>query len=125
MRSVLPSSSACNWASIFMGAGPEIHGYTTWGSMKPDLPSRVITENGTFPCIFWATKKAFPKSKAVVAYNWGGIGYLYDTLSVDYNYSLSANEDIVKMAKKHLKDKPKLSLFYFAEPDGAGHSHGW
>ena len=25
-RSVLPSSSAVNWASMFMGAGPEIHG---------------------------------------------------------------------------------------------------
>lgn len=27
-RSVLPSSSAVNWASMFMGAGPELHGYT-------------------------------------------------------------------------------------------------
>lgn len=24
-RSVLPSSSAVNWASMFMGAGPELH----------------------------------------------------------------------------------------------------
>lgn len=31
-RSVLPSSSAVNWASMFMGAGPELHGYTEWGS---------------------------------------------------------------------------------------------
>ena len=29
-RSVLPSSSAVNWASMFMGAGPELHGYTEW-----------------------------------------------------------------------------------------------
>ena len=28
-RTVLPSSSAVNWASMFMGAGPELHGYTT------------------------------------------------------------------------------------------------
>ena len=27
-RTVLPSSSAVNWASMFMGAGPEVHGYT-------------------------------------------------------------------------------------------------
>ena len=26
-RSALPSSSAINWASMFMGAGPELHGY--------------------------------------------------------------------------------------------------
>ena len=30
-RSVIPSSSGVNWASMFMGAGPEMHGYTTWG----------------------------------------------------------------------------------------------
>ena len=50
-RSVLPSSSAVNWASMFMGAGPEIHGYTEWGSRTPELPSRVLTENGKFPDI--------------------------------------------------------------------------
>ena len=31
-RSVLPSSSAANWASIFMGASPEQHGFNTWKS---------------------------------------------------------------------------------------------
>lgn len=36
-RSVLPSSSAANWASIFMGASPEQHGFNTWGSQKPDF----------------------------------------------------------------------------------------
>ena len=36
-RSALPSSSAINWASMFMGAGPELHGYTEWGSKTPDF----------------------------------------------------------------------------------------
>ena len=27
-RSILPSSSAPNWASMFTGVGPELHGYT-------------------------------------------------------------------------------------------------
>ena len=35
-RSVLPSSSAVNWASMFMGAGPELHGYTEWASKTPE-----------------------------------------------------------------------------------------
>ena len=43
-RTVLPSSSAVNWASMFMGAGPELHGYTQWGSRTPELPSRVIVK---------------------------------------------------------------------------------
>ena len=42
-------SSAVNWASMLMGAGPELHGYTTWGSEVPDLPSRVIGKYGLFP----------------------------------------------------------------------------
>ena len=44
-RSALPSSSAINWASMFMGAGPELHGYTEWGSKTPELPSRVLNKN--------------------------------------------------------------------------------
>ncbi len=125
MRSVLPSSSAVNWASHLMGAGPELHGYTDWGSKKPELPSRVLTENGMFPCIFWQTKQKFPSDANVVAYNWDGIGYLYDTLSVDYNCPTVINEQIVDSAVKYLKYQPKLSFFYFAEPDGAGHREGW
>lgn len=33
-RSILPSSSAPNWASMFTGVGPELHGYTTWGKQN-------------------------------------------------------------------------------------------
>ena len=48
-RSILPSSSACNWASMYMGVGPEMHGYNTWGSRKPDFPSIELCENGIMP----------------------------------------------------------------------------
>ena len=51
-RSALPSSSAINWASMFMGAGPELHGYTEWGSKTPELPSRELNQHGIFPTIF-------------------------------------------------------------------------
>ena len=50
-RTVLPSSSAANWASMVMGAGPELHGYTTWGSKKPDMPPRVVDDYGMVPSI--------------------------------------------------------------------------
>ena len=45
-RAVLPSSSAVNWSSMVMGAGPELHGYTEWGSKTPELPSRVLSHYG-------------------------------------------------------------------------------
>ncbi len=83
-RSVLPSSSAVNWASMFMGAGPELHGYTDWGSKTPELPSRVVTENNIFPTIFGLLRKADPKAEIGCLYEWDGIKYLVDTLSLNY-----------------------------------------
>ena len=62
-RSVLPSSSAVNWASMFMGAGPELHGYTEWGSQVPELPSRIVDEDGIFPTVFGLLHRADPKAK--------------------------------------------------------------
>ena len=69
-RSVLPSSSAVNWASMLMGAGPELHGYTTWGSQVPDLPSRVIGKYGLFPGICGAIRDARPDAVMACGYNW-------------------------------------------------------
>ena len=45
-RSVLPSSSAVNWASMIMGAGPELHGFTEWGSQTPEVKPRTLDQYG-------------------------------------------------------------------------------
>ncbi|MEG0601501.1 MAG: alkaline phosphatase [Mucinivorans sp.] len=126
MRSVLPSSSAVNWASILMGAGPELHGYTTWGSKTPDLPSRVTTDRGTFPCVMNLTRTKYPKSEIGVFYGWDGIGYLFDTVAVNVNRFSPNDEQTCLMACDYLAaKKPKLAFFYLAEPDHTGHSIGW
>ena len=80
-RSALPSSSAINWASMFMGAGPELHGYTEWGSKTPELPSRVLNKNGIFPTVFQLLRDARPEAEIGCLYEWEGIKYLVDTLS--------------------------------------------
>ena len=36
-RSTMPSSSATNWATIFMGVPPEMHGYNAWNSREPAI----------------------------------------------------------------------------------------
>ena len=84
-RTVLPSSSAVNWASMFMGAGPELHGYTEWGSRTPELPSRVIVKNNIFPTIFQLYRDAYPDAEIGVLSEWAGIQYLVDTLSTNYH----------------------------------------
>lgn len=127
MRSVLPSSSAVNWASILMGAGPELHGYTEWGSKTPELPSRVIGDYGIFPGIFGQMRLKYPRAETGVIYSWEGIGYLYEKDAVNFN-KLEKDDDIAVLntATQYLKDKrPVLSFIYFSQPDGAGHSIGW
>lgn len=128
-RTVLPSSSAPNWASMFMGAGPELHGYTTWGARTPELPSRTILKNNIFPTIFQIYRDKFPKAEIGVLYEWEGIKYLVDTLSVnyhaqapDYNKHPTA---LCEMAEKYIRDKkPSLVAICFDNPDHVGHQAG-
>lgn len=124
-RSVLPSSSAVNWASHLMGAGPELHGYTEWGSKKPDLPSRVLTENGTFPCVINSVRETYPNDEIGVVYSWEGIGYLYDTIASSYNCFVKTDREVVDKSLEYLKKRPRFAFFYLSEPDHSGHTKGW
>ena len=47
-RTVLPSHSAANWASMFMGVSPEVHGFYECCSKTPDLEPRMLSKNGIF-----------------------------------------------------------------------------
>ncbi len=128
-RSALPSSSAINWASMFMGAGPELHGYTQWGSKVPELPSREVTENGIFPTIFYLLHKARPEAEIGCLYEWGGIKYLVDTLALDYHAQApdynKHPEALCGMAEKYIKEKtPVLLAVCFDNPDHVGHAAG-
>ena len=128
-RSVLPSSSAVNWASMFMGAGPELHGYTQWGSKTPELPSRVLNQHGIFPTIFQLLRDARPEAEIGCLYEWDGIKYLVDTLALshyaqapDYN---KHPEALCGMAEKYIKEKqPTLLAICFDNPDHVGHQAG-
>lgn len=129
-RTVLPSSSAVNWASMYMGAGPELHGFTEWGSKKPELTSRVLTEHGLFPDIFYQIRQVKPKAEIGHIYEWGGMAYLADTLVMNYvkqaNLSGENVQQALEPAVDYIKNKkPDFCAVIFAEPDGAGHTHGW
>ena len=128
-RSALPSSSAINWASMFMGAGPELHGYTQWGSKVPELPSREVTENGIFPTIFYLLHKARPEAEIGCLYEWEGIKYLVDTLALDYHAQAPDYNKhpaaLCGMAEKYIKEKtPVLLAVCFDNPDHVGHAAG-
>lgn len=128
-RTVLPSSSAVNWASMFMGAGPELHGYTTWGSQSPDLPARVLNENGMFPNIFNLLREKDATAEIGAIYEWDGIKYLVDTLSLN-SYQHFPNDDklntaVTAAAVEYIKEKkPTLTAIVYDSPDDTGHGEG-
>ncbi len=124
-RSVLPSSSAVNWASMIMGSGPELHGFTEWGSKTPELPSRIIGKGGIYPTIFSLIDEQLPNSKKGVSYNWGGIGYLFEKSMVDLDFNGETDEETVDKALEFLvENKPIFTFIHMSEPDNTGHGIG-
>ena len=126
-RSVLPSSSAVNWASMLMGAGPTLHGYTEWDSKTPEIPSAATNEYGVFPGIFGLLKKKKTQYKSAVIYNWGGIGYLFEKKAVDIVvHDEEAGGDFFADTAAAIikKEKPNLTFIHLSEPDGVGHNIG-
>ncbi|MEG1649959.1 MAG: alkaline phosphatase, partial [Rikenellaceae bacterium] len=129
-RSILPSNSAPNWSSMFMGAGNELHGYNTWGSTKPDFPAREIGRGGVFPNIFGVYRDSNSKAEIGIAYEWDVIRKLTDTTAL--NFSLFAptsdtnQRGITDASVKYIKEKkPNLFVASFGDPDHTGHTYGW
>ena len=129
-RSILPSSSACNWASVYMGVGPEMHGYNTWGSRTPDFPSIELCDHGIMPTIFTALRNHNSEYNLCALYEWEVHGDLIDSKSVTYNQYIPMGEDrgeaITNAYAEYLKEhKPTFSTCIFNSPDVEGHDHGW
>jgi predicted AlkP superfamily pyrophosphatase or phosphodiesterase len=122
-RTILPSSSACNWASMFQASGPELNGFVNWGTKPPAMPPAAVGENGRFPDIFSCFRATRPDAKIGYAYEWDGMAYVVDTNSCSFVHKGgccdSAVFDYVRAAK------PELMVVVFGEPDGKGHKFGW
>jgi len=124
-RTVLPSSSAANWASMVMGAGPELHGYTTWGSKKPDMPARVLDEYGIFPSVYALLRKEKPNSEIGVIYEWDGIGFLFPKAAVNHDQNADGDIAIANAASKYIKEKkPNFLFVHLHDVDSVGHNVG-
>ena len=134
-RSVMPSSSAINWATIFMGLPTEQHGYGQWNSSKPEIPAVLDNGRGMPPTIFTLLREQRPKVECGCVYNWNGIGPLVDTAVIDYHlydpgyhepkgYVLE-NYTRERAVKYILEKKPDFFTFYIGDVDEAGHRLGW
>lgn len=123
-RTTLPSHSASNWASMFMGASPEVHGFYECCSTTPDLEPRVTLKNGIFPTIFQLLRDKDPNAEIGAIYEWKGIEYLIDTVSMS-RFGAVPQSKICEEAKAYIATKkPKLAAFIYDDPDHVGHSAG-
>ena len=136
-RCVLPALCPNSWASLFMGVGPETHGYTQKSSVLlnssshgPEVSSLVTNENGIFPTIFSVIREQFPEAETGCTYEWIGIEYLIDKLSISHVKYFSAGsghleENCDSIARYISEKKPVFFAPCFDGIDGVGHSNGW
>ncbi|MCR9226068.1 MAG: alkaline phosphatase family protein [Flavobacteriaceae bacterium] len=126
-RSVLPSSSSSNWASMIMGADTEQHGVTSngWEKFDHQLPPVVVTENGTFPTIFTLFKDQQPGAHIGAIYDWDGFGRLFEKSDVDFDIDGDHEDKTTQAAVKYIKEhRPKFTFVHLDHVDHAGHSQG-
>ena len=128
-RSVLPSASAINWASMFNGAPTEMHGYTQWNSKRPEIPTMIENEHQKIPTIFSILREQYPDVVTGCIAEWDGIKHLIDSLTVD-NYALATDydndkEQLTRMAEEYIKaKKPTLFAVCYDQVDHVGHHVG-
>lgn len=126
-RSVLPSSSSPNWASMIMGADTEQHGVTSngWEKFDHQLPPVVQTENGTFPTIFTLFKDQQPEAHVGAIYDWDGFGRLFEKSDVDFDIDGDHDDKTTQAAVDYIKEHgPKFTFVHFDHVDHAGHALG-
>lgn len=125
-RSVLPSSSAVNWASMLMGAGPTMHGYTEWNSAVPEIPSVDSNRFGLFPTVFGLLKEQQPTAVSALIYSWQGINPLIEKQATTIRVPANDNDDFCADTAAAIirNQKPVLTFIHLDQPDGVGHNIG-
>lgn len=126
-RSVLPSSSSTNWATMIMGAGPEQHGITSnnWYSDNFTLPAVVQEDAFLFPTIFHHIDKHILNAEIGAIYHWGDFGRLFEKSAVDFDINPDSEDKTAEVAVKYIKEKkPTFTFIHFDHVDHAGHEYG-
>ena len=134
-RSVMPSSSAINWATIFNGLPTEQHGYGNWNSSKPEIPAVLDNGRGMPPTIYTLLREQRPNAESGCVYNWDGIGPLLDTTVINYHLydpgyhepdGYSMERYTRERAVRYIMEKrPTFFTFYIGDVDEVGHRCGW
>lgn len=128
VRSVLPSASALNWASMLTGSPPELNGYTTWDSKGACLERRAVNEYGKYPGIYGLLRQQRPLAVSGYFFEWPGMEFVYDHGSATEMARADKDrpDQTLERAKNFIRTKnPDLTFIYFDHPDTIGHAKGW
>lgn len=124
-RSILPSSSACNWRSLFTCSASEQHGYLSWDSKGPAFPPADTPEGKVYPDIFQCLRRERPDAEVGIIYEWAGIAGTMDVSACSYHEQL-ADTNILTAACSYIrKKKPTFLAICYDAPDHQGHRAGW
>lgn len=124
-RSILPSSSACNWHSIFTCSASEQHGFNDWGTKAPVFPPAATLKSGLYPDIMAVLREQRPAAQIAYGYVWSGMAFVADTNACDF-VERAPDEKLGPLAEKVIRERrPDFLAVAFNEPDHTGHSIGW
>jgi predicted AlkP superfamily pyrophosphatase or phosphodiesterase len=129
-RSVDPSVSSPNWASIIMGSRPETHGITSNDWKPGDTPA--------VPTIFGLCRDANPGAEIAAIYEWDGFGRLFSKKDVTFDvnpkvglWAKYAKDESNASVTAHVaadcirEKKPLMTFVHLDLVDHAGHSNGY
>lgn len=127
VRTVIPSSSSPNWASMLAGAGVEIHGINS-NDWKPDnytIKPVGITEYGLFPTIVNVVHKQLPDKKIGMIYHWDGFGALFEKNVATVDKSYDSQEKTAEALAEYIRtEKPVFTFTQLDDVDHYGHQYG-
>jgi len=127
-RSVMPTVSSPNWASMIMGAGPEQHGVTSndWQTNKYEIAPIEAGPEGMFPTIFGVLHQQRPEATLVCVHDWSDFGRLLERSAVNYITNVKSSPLTSSHVIEQIKlKKPTFTFIHFDDVDHAGHSFGW
>ena len=127
-RAVMPTSSSPNWASMIMGAGPDLHGVTSndWQPWKFDRAPTTVGSGGIFPTIFGTLREQRPEAVIGVFHDWKDFGRLLETNAPNVLKHVKDAIETADAAIKYLRQsKPHFLFIHFDGVDHAGHAFGW
>lgn len=129
-RGVMPTSSAPNWASMIMGAGPEQHGIISnppWFPKQERFDPVVKGADGRqFPTMFAVIHEQRPELVTAIVYDWDGFLALFERKLVDVVVNGKLEEDTAEQAQKViLEHKPHLLFVHLDNVDHALHGEGF